>query len=366
MLLPEGTLIRETYLIDVLAGAGAFADVYRVRHKFFGRRLAMKVLRQEHMSESQLEALFYEPRLLFELEHPHIIRVFDAGLLELQHGRRGYFVTEYAPNGSLRDYLRHKPGLALTEAVTLARQICEGMAFAHRQRPPIIHRDLKPENVLMRYGGEGLCAKISDFGLAKYVDEMTRWTSVAGTSLYKPPEAFKQVDSVAGDVFAIGIILYEMLTGELPFATEPASGQDSRESLLVQARRAPLRVPSRINLAVDSALDAIVQMALAFRPQERYPSAVEFLTALRDYEQHMQDTPAWAPMSERTGEAPPVTGASQVLDAQRYLRQALDAARQAATLPAAVDSLEKALTLDASLRPKYTKVLSQWKRGVVL
>jgi serine/threonine-protein kinase len=326
----------------------------------------MKVLQQEHMSESQLEAICYEPRLIFELEHPNILRVFDAGLLESHHGSNGYFVTEYVPSGSLRKYLRDKPNLPLMEAVTLARQICEGMAFAHVQWPPIIHRDLKPENILIRYEGDGLRAKVSDFGLATYVNEMSQWTSTAGTFLYKPPEAFKNLDSVAGDVFAIGMILYEMLTGELPFPTESVHIQKKLERLLVAARRKPPQAPSSINLAVDTDLDDILQIALAFRPQDRYRSAVEFLEALRDYEQRMHTPTSTAADRKSAAVASPRQVPATISEAPHYLSKALETGRRVTDLADAINYLERAMTLDASLRPQYTKLLRQWKMGIVM
>jgi serine/threonine-protein kinase len=328
----------------------------------------MKVLRQEDMPETQLEALFSEPCLLFELDHPHIIRVFDAGLLAPQYGGRGYFIMEYVAGGSLRNYLRGKPCLPLTEALTLARQICDGMALAHRQQPPIIHRDLKPENILIRHGEDGLCAKIGDFGLAQSVNAMTRWTLAAGTLDYKPPEALYNVDSAAGDVFAIGMILYEMLTGLLPFPLESRGNNEleRRQNLLVTAREQPPQAPSQVNLAVDDELDRIVLKALAFNPTDRYPSSVEFLAALRHYEQQLQEMPISESGSVPAAAASSATRSQPVPEAHRYVDQALEYARQAATLPQAIEYLEKAMILDASLRPRYAKRLGQWKMGIVL
>src|SRR5882757_4607498 len=220
-ILEPGTLIKDTYEVERFLGEGAFAEVYRVKHRFLGRQ-SLKIFKRVGMGIEEIHDVLGEALLLSRIGHPNIVRVFDANVLETETGTRGYFTMEYVAGGSLRRFWQSH-GINLVPVATslsLINQVCEGLAVAHRSDPPIVHRDIKPENILVGYEADGLRARVSDFGLAKNVNPLTLLATTAGTIAFKPPEAFaaKHGDSCASDVWAIGATLYMLLTDKLPFA----------------------------------------------------------------------------------------------------------------------------------------------------
>src|SRR4029077_19412418 len=199
---------------------GAFAEVYRVKHRFLGRQ-AMKVFKRVGMNIEEIHEMLGEAILLSRLAHPNIVRVFDANLLETERGNCGYFTMENVSGGTLHKFWQSYGSqfVPVQMTVDLVKQVCRGIAQAHREKPAIIHRDIKPQNILVGYEADGLRARTSDFGLAKKVNPLTLLATAAGTLQFKPPEAFTQHkgDSCAGDVWAIGTTLYLLLTDKLPF-----------------------------------------------------------------------------------------------------------------------------------------------------
>ncbi len=218
--LPPGTSIRDTYEVERLIGQGAFAEVYRVKHRFLGRQ-AMKVFRHGGMTVDDVRIALSEALILSQLRHPNVVHVFDANILETADGLRGYFTMELVPAGTLDDFWRSHGDklIPVATVVEIMCQICRGLALAHGAKPPIIHRDIKPNNILVGYETNGLRARVSDFGLAKQVNHLTLVASAAGTLPFKPPEAFGEDsrDSVAADVWALGTTMYLLLTDRLPF-----------------------------------------------------------------------------------------------------------------------------------------------------
>ena len=219
-LLSEGQIIRETYEVERFLGEGAFAEVYRVKHRFLGRQ-AMKVFKRGGMTVPEIEEMLGEAIMLSRIGHPNIVRVFDANVLETTKGLCGYFTMENVPGGSLEKFW-HSYGtkfVPIETTIDLMKQVCRGLSVAHRQSPPVIHRDIKPQNILVGYEAEGLRARVSDFGLAKKVNPLTLLATAAGTPAFKPPEAFSDTkgDSCAADVWAIGTTLYLLLADRLPF-----------------------------------------------------------------------------------------------------------------------------------------------------
>jgi serine/threonine protein kinase len=149
-LLEDGQIIRETYEMERFLGEGAFAEVYRVKHRFLGRQ-AMKVFKRVGMSLKEIEEMLGEAILLSQIGHPNIVRVFDANVLQSNRGICGYFTMENIPGGSLDKFWRsHGTKIVPVEtAVDLIKQVCRGIALAHREKPPIVHRDIKPQNILV-------------------------------------------------------------------------------------------------------------------------------------------------------------------------------------------------------------------------
>src|ERR1044071_1067018 len=212
-LLQEGQSIRGVYTVERFLGQGAFAEVYRVKHRIFGR-LAMKVFKVPGNLDETFAAL-EEAILLSKIGHRNIIRVFDADIMETPKGSHGLFTMEYVAGGSLQQFWQsHGDQFVPVEtAVDILKQVCRGLSLAHSDNPPVVHRDIKPHNILVGYDGQGLRACVSDFGLAKRVNPLMMAASARGTRCFKAPETFRDPmsDSTAGDVWALGLTLYLLL-----------------------------------------------------------------------------------------------------------------------------------------------------------
>ncbi|WP_246039409.1 serine/threonine-protein kinase [Glycomyces buryatensis] len=279
-MLSEGQRIGDHYEVERFLGQGAFAEVYRVRHRFLGRQ-AMKVFKHIGSREAT-EELLGEAILLSRIGHPNIVRVFNADIVETGSGRYGFFTMEYVPGGNLADFW-HSHGDRFTrigEAVQILRQICEGLAVAHGERPPIVHRDLTPQNILVGYDRDELRVRISDFGLAKRTDLLTGLASARGTLAFKSPEAlrYRKGDSTAGDVWAVGVIAYLMLTDTLPF-----HDVSSPVAFFGTPRNEPPPSPQLRNPEVDDELAGIVLGALEPNLRHRTPDAARMGERLRQW-----------------------------------------------------------------------------------
>lgn len=280
-LLEEGQTIRETYEVERFLGEGAFAEVYRVKHRFLGRQ-AMKVFKRVGMNLDEIQDMLDEAILLTHLKHPNIVSVSDANIFQTRGVTCGYFTMEHVPGGSLDKFWRSHGGqlVPVETAIDLVKQVCRGITQAHREKPPIIHRDIKPQNILVGYEADGLRARVSDFGLAKTVNPLTLMATAAGTLAFKPPEAFveRKGDSCAADVWAIGATLYLLLTDRLPFEM-PANVSWGSRNLFAK----PPSPPSETNPNANHALDLIVMKTMERRSSDRYPTAKELLVALENW-----------------------------------------------------------------------------------
>jgi len=363
VLLNEGEEIHSVYEVDRLLGEGAFAEVYRVRHKFLGRQ-AMKVFKSPSPELEEIERNLAEAVLLSKIGHPNIIRVFDAGILETNAGKRGYFTMEYVPGGTLESLWNSYRGsfVPILDTVDIIRQVCTGMAVAHSKRPPVIHRDIKPQNILIGYDVEGLRVRISDFGLAKAVNPLTLMASARGTPVFKPPECLRNIDSCAGDVWSIGVTLYLLLTDRLPFRVE--STMDLSTGRCWKDKPLP---PAEFNPRVDSHLESIASRSLKLNPTERYSNAMEMLEDLRRWGPSESK-----PLIESRGS---IDGSKSALGSvskpeernpQTMATQAIRLARDPSKLIEAADLLEEAIIKQPGLRERYEYQLKLWRRGIVI
>jgi serine/threonine-protein kinase len=311
-LLRDGQRIGRSYEVERYLGEGAYAQVYRVRHRFLGR-MAMKVL-----TTAEAGPLLAEARVLARLHHPNVVRVFDVDTLDAADGEHAFLTTEYVGGGTLHEFRTgHRDGLVpVATAVAVLRQVCAGLAAAHGQDPPVVHRDLTPLNILVETGPR---VRVADFGLAVRADPGTGRTSAAGTIAYKAPEVRhdERADSPAADVWAVGAIAHELLTGVLPDR--------------------PPRSPAELNPEVDDALAAVVLAALHPDPTRRIPDAAALHTALADW---------------------PRPAADPLARAHRL-------AAEPGGLPAAADLLEQAIRDDPALAERYGHRVALWRRGVV-
>lgn len=293
------------YYLRRCLGAGGFGAVYLAEQRVLGqpmRDVALKITRASGIRPDQVQAVFGEALTLLRLLHSsrqvegrlNLVAVYDLGVLE-QLGHRGYIAMEYVRGASLRDLLHGRKvpaggpaGLPKALALDYALQACAGLAVAHRLEPPIVHGDLKPENLLFdRTSG---LVKVSDFGLSSQVNALIGQAEVLGrTPAYAAPEVFLGRSTCSSDVYSLGLILYEMLTGTSLFGGVGARGALSGPLLsnahLEAREKARIPPPSRriSEPAPDEPLDALVQKCLSADDRDRYPSAAELQADLVRY-----------------------------------------------------------------------------------
>jgi serine/threonine protein kinase len=285
----KGTMIDERYRVDRKIGSGGMADVWLAEDTELDRPVAIKILHDRFAQDTEFVQRFQrEAQSAAGLQHPNVVGVFDRGEF-----RDTYFIAmEYVDGPSLKDLV--KGGMGTKDAIDFTRQILNAARFAHRKG--IIHRDLKPQNVLIDDEGR---ARVADFGIARGGEnsDITATGSVMGTAQYLSPEqAQGKPTTPRSDIYSIGVILYEALTGRVPF-----EGDSAVAVALKQVSEAPRR-PSAINPDIPPALDAVVMRALAKDPEARFKDADAFLKALDAAERapdapRPQDTAAYAAIS---------------------------------------------------------------------
>src|ERR1700754_1471519 len=210
-----GTTLNDRYRLEARIGAGGMSTVYRATNETLERQVAIKLMNREIASDSdQLERFRREARAVAQLSHPHIVGVIDAG----EDAGRPYIVFEYVEGETLKERIRRLGELPIAEAVAYAIEIARALGAAHARH--IVPRDVKPQNVLIDEEGS---AKVTDFGIARTLDEdgLTADGRVLGTTDYVSPEQALGHD-VGGqsDIYSLGVVLYEMLTGDVPFHGE--------------------------------------------------------------------------------------------------------------------------------------------------
>jgi serine/threonine-protein kinase len=364
-LLREGQVVRQTYEVEKFLGEGAFAEVYRVRHRFFGRQ-ALKVFKLAGMTREETEKMLGEAIILSRLGHPNIVRVFDADLVETSRGECAFFTMEYVAGGTLQDFWKsHGASFVPVEtSVEILRQVCRGLAVAHAEKPPIVHRDIKPQNILVGYDKGGLRARVTDFGLAKRVNPLTLLASARGTMRFKSPEVFQnpKSDSCAGDVWALGCTLYLLLTDRLPY-----SDIDDEEFQRGTFVSTPLAAPSTIHLNVDPTLDAIALKALHPKPKQRYADAEQMLADLGRWKPRTKRAPSkesYTSEINKTALGPLST--PDAAEGHKLAEEAVKLARVHGKLNEAADLMEEALTKSPDLRDRYESSLQLWRKGIIM
>ena len=270
----EGSVVDGRYRVLRRLGSGGMADVWLAEDSHLQRQVALKVLHkqfaQEHHPPSPPARAFverYRPaaQAAAGLQHPNVVSVFDRGEVE-----GTYFIAmQFVEGATLKQLIER--GLSPDEAVPLIRQVLEAARFAHKRG--IVHRDLKPQNVIVDAEGK---AVVTDFGIARAgISEITQTGSVMGTPHYLSPEQAQGMEVTAvSDLYSVGVILYESLTGRVPFEAESAVAVAMK-----QVSQTPQR-PSSINPAVWPSLDAATMRALEKDPGERFQSADAFIAAL--------------------------------------------------------------------------------------
>lgn len=287
----EGKTLQGRYLLQKMLGQGNFGAVYRSEHYMMGarvRRVAVKLSKQGGFDEAMAREVFADAFTLAEAvdemtdasARMHMVQVFDLGLAP-EVGNRGFVVMEFVQGTTLAhqfESLRRVPANLLLK---WSAQICRGLEGLHTLVPPILHRDLKPDNILL---GVDNTVRIVDFGLSARLLQQGIVPGVAGTTAYMAPET-TQAQSVPGsDVYSIGLILYEGMTGQHPFKhlTPPPGMPEKMHSnwLCEQKSRIRPNPPSALAPGISPDLDAIVLRCLEYQVGRRYLSAGELRTAL--------------------------------------------------------------------------------------
>jgi serine/threonine-protein kinase len=276
-----GRLVEGKYRIKSLLGSGGMGAVYSAENLRIGKEVAIKILLKAYAKDSEAERRFYrEARMAGSLGHPNIVEIFDLGALE---NGQPFQVMELLRGETLSSRLKTEGALSFDDALTIADQVLTALIAAHHKG--VVHRDLKPENVFLADKAGERVAKLLDFGISKNLsrgdDEtltLTRPGAVVGTPYYLSPEQARG-DSVDGraDLWAMGVVLYEMLTGTLPYRAE------NYNRLIVKILTTRPELPRTLRPAIDEALESIVMKALAHDPKDRYQVAAEMRSAIRAF-----------------------------------------------------------------------------------
>jgi eukaryotic-like serine/threonine-protein kinase len=264
-----GTVLSGRYRLESKLGSGGMSTVYLARDETLQRWVAVKVMHREISDQpDQLERFRREARAVAQLSHPNVVAVIDAG----EDGGYPYIVLEYVEGETLKQRIDRLGRLPVDEAAAYAIEIGRGLAAAHAQR--LIHRDVKPQNVLIDAEGR---AKVTDFGIARSLesDGLTKTGRVLGTTDYVAPEqAMGQGVDARIDIYSLGVLLYEMLTGEVPFQADTLVG--------VAMKHVNERMPDvqERRPEISSALAAVIERATAKEPKKRYPDMIAMLADL--------------------------------------------------------------------------------------
>jgi serine/threonine protein kinase len=273
----EGTVFADRYVIEQCVGEGGMGRVYRASHRHMSRQFAIKVLFGEHAADKEMQARFArEAEAACRLRHPNVVSVTDFGATA-----RGlfYLVMDWVEGQRLTDIIANEAPLSQHRIADITRQICMGLSHAHEQG--LVHRDLKSENIIISQENGRELVRLVDFGLAVVMESdinarLTAEGTVYGTPAYMSPEqACGAKLDARSDLFSLGVLIYEMLSGTLPFLGAPMD--IVRQNMEADPPPVAERVPG---LFANPHLEAMARKLMAKRPQDRYQSAAEVVTAL--------------------------------------------------------------------------------------
>jgi serine/threonine protein kinase len=281
MAMEKGALLNDRYVLVKPLASGGMAHVWLGRDELLGRTVAIKILREEYTRKPDFQERFRrEAQAIAKLSHPNLVTVYDFGI----QGDRYFMIMEYIEGEDLKSYLRRARPQPLETWLDIAIQVCEGLGLAHRAG--LVHCDIKPQNILLAHD---LLAKIADFGIAhamvskglvldraqtQLLEENTVWGSPQYVS---PEQAAGETLTPASDIYSTGVMLFEMLTGRLPFP-----GKDPR-TLSLQHQHEPAPSPRLLTPDIPEELEGIVLRALSKDPTQRYRNGDQMARVLKAY-----------------------------------------------------------------------------------
>lgn len=364
------------YEVKKFLGAGSFAEVYLVNHNYLDDLRAMKIIKEPLGSASNTKKVFHEVMLATQLRHENIISIYDAGVIStfgqdiegkftlikkdgVARDDWAYFIMEYVQGGDLEQYLtsfiNSNISMPILRVLDIIRQILLGLNTLHSSKPPIVHRDLKPNNILLSFNSEGeIVIKISDFGFAKEVSTSTIDVEVAGNKNYMAPECYKKVFSTKTDIYAVGVIFYQILTNHCPYNINRF---DLPEVLDNTPWKKSLIVPSHYRSEIPKYIDDVLVKCLAINPLERYQDAMELLKdvekCIDKYNREIIENPSFASHDDEEIYSEYIVNDS--------INKAFRLAKCENRLNEAIEILENEILKDYYIRKCYSPTLMIWK-----
>ncbi len=264
-----GDKIDDRFRIVSRIATGGMADVYEANDLVLKRIVTIKVMKEELLkNEINLQRFKNETASAASLSHPNIVRVFGYGAIE----GRPYMASEFIKGQTLREKLNFSVALSLSDACEVMLQLTAGMDYVHKHN--IVHRDIKPDNLF--YMSDGTL-KISDFGIAAPIGTKAESDAVQGTIYYVSPEALLGAPvAISNDIYSMGVVFYELLTGQLPFEGE------NLEDVALKALKKKFPEPSRVLPTLPKSIEKIIITACRKRPEERYQTAMEMHDAIQE------------------------------------------------------------------------------------
>lgn len=341
-------------------GEGSFAKVYLVNHNYLDTLMAMKIVKEPLSITTNKKCVFREVTLACQLRHENIISIFDAAeITGFEDGlNHAYFVMEYVSGGDLEQFLNsfieNSMLMPIERSLDLTRQILRGLNTLHSANPPIIHRDLKLNNVLLSFNSNGdIITKLSDFGFAKEVTKSISDIDIAGTRPYMAPEIFKKDVSTKSDIYAVGVMIYQLLTNHYPYDVEKYTNE---ELIDLKPWMEKLKPPSHYNKNVFRDLDEIVLKCLEIDSSKRYHDAGELLEKVEnviDNYKSSQIIPKPNPVEHLDENFEYVINDS--------ILNAFELAKCENKLSYAIEILEREVLRDYNVRKCYSETLKIWK-----